>query len=172
MIGGGIYQELKTFTDEEFLHAHGCLDGLLGELEVEVVGEQRLELQTNQGTLGNHGPVLLLDGEEMLMGILVGEDNGLTAKGTNLRATDIKDVAMASQIGQGNIITLSHQTIAETGTIDIKRYLIMLADLIDIIELTGCVEGSKFCGEGDIHQARVDGMILVAIVHVVIEVFI
>ena len=72
LVGGGIDQELIALADEERLHAHRRLDGLLGELEVKVIGEKGFELQTDQGTLGNHGPMLLLDGEEVLVGILVG----------------------------------------------------------------------------------------------------
>ena len=137
MVGGGIYQELITFADEELLHAHRRLDGLLGELEVEVIREQCLKLQANESALGDHSTVLFLNGEEMLVRILMGEDHGLTAKCTDLRATDIEDVAVTGEIGQGDVVAICHQTIAEAGTIDIKGYLITLADLIDVVELTG-----------------------------------
>ena len=86
LVGGGIDQELIALADEERLHAHRRLDGLLGELEVKVIGEKGFELQTDQGTLGNHGPMLLLDGEEVLVGILVGEDHRLATEGADLRA--------------------------------------------------------------------------------------
>ena len=35
LVGGGIDQEFKTLTDKECLHAHGCLDGLLGKLIIQ-----------------------------------------------------------------------------------------------------------------------------------------
>ena len=137
LVGGGIYQKLKAFADEERLHAHRRLDGLLGELEVKVIGEKGFELQTDQGTLGNHGPMLFLDGEEMLVCILVGEDHRLTTEGSDLRAADIEDVAVAGEIGQGDVVAFCHQTVTETGTVDIKRYFVTLADLVDVVEFTG-----------------------------------
>ena len=100
LVGGGIDQELIALADEERLHAHRRLDGLLGELEVEVVGEKGFKLQTDQGALGNHGAMLLLNREEMLVGILVRKYHSLAAKGTNLSSTDIEYVAVACQIGQ------------------------------------------------------------------------
>ena len=43
--------------------------------------------------------MLLLDGEEMLVGLAVGEDDGFATEGADLRAADIEDIAMAGQIG-------------------------------------------------------------------------
>ena len=68
---------------------------------------------------------------------MMGEDHCLATEGSDLRAADIEDVAVAGEIGQGDIIAFCHQPIAETGAIDIKRDLVTLADLIDIVELTG-----------------------------------
>ena len=171
LVGGGIDQELIALADEERLHAHRRLDGLLGELEVKVIGEKGFELQTDQGTLGNHGPMLLLDGEEVLVGILVGEDHRLATEGADLRAADVEDIAMAGEIGQGDVVAFCHQTVTETGPVDIKWYFVTLADLIDVVELTGRIKRTQLGGEGDIYQSRMDGVILVSVVHIVVEVF-
>ena len=141
-------------------------------MEVQIVGKQRLELQADQRSLGNHGPVLLLDGEEVLVGIPMGEDHGLATERTDLRTADIEHVAMASQIGQAHIVALCHQTVAQTGPVDIQGDLVALTDLVEFVEFLGRVERAEFRGEGDIHQSWVHGMVLVAVVHIVVEVFV
>ena len=78
--------------------------------------------------------MLFLDGEEVLVRIMMGEDHRLTAEGTDLRASDVEDIAVAGEIGQGDVVTLCHQTIAEAGTVDIEGNLITPADLIDVIQ--------------------------------------
>ena len=94
LVSGGVYIEFKTSSFEDFLHPHGHLDGMFGKFEIKVVAKQRFKLQTNQRPFGNHSTVLLLDGEEMLVGLAVGEDHRLTAKGTNLRAANIEHVTV------------------------------------------------------------------------------
>jgi len=178
LVGGRVEPELVAFLLEDALHLHGHVDGVTRELEIErcavvVDGrEECLELQSDKGSLGNDGAVLLLDGEEMLVGLAVGEDNGLAAEGTNLRATDIEHVAMAGEIGQGDVVVVGHETIAQTGPVDIKRYVVTAADLIDVVELAGGVERAEFGGEGDVDESWVYGMVFVAVVHVVVEVFV
>ena len=53
--------------------------GVAGNLEIEVVGEQGIELQSEQSALCEYGSMLLLYAEEMLVGIMVGEHHGLAA---------------------------------------------------------------------------------------------
>ena len=141
LVGGGIDQEFKTLTDEKCFHAHGCLDGLFGELLIQqgisLLAKQCLKLQSDEGALGNHGTVLFLDGEEVLVRIMMGEDHCLATEGSDLRAADIEDVAVAGEIGQGDIIAFCHESITESCPVDIQRDLVTLADLIDIVELTG-----------------------------------
>ena len=106
LVGGRVDEELVTFLREDLLHPHGHLDGVFGETEIQDLsrpprrgGEERIELQADKGTLGDDGSVLLLDGEEVLVGFSIGEDNGLATEGSDLRATNIEDIAMAGQIG-------------------------------------------------------------------------
>ena len=112
LVGRGVDVELKSFSDKERLHPHGHLDGMFGELEVEIIGEQRHKLQANKRALRYHGTVLFLDGEEMFVGFAVCEDHCLATEGTDFRTTDIEHVAVAGQIRQGDIVALSHQAVA------------------------------------------------------------
>ena len=52
--------------------------------------------------------MLFLDGKEVLVGLTVSEYNSLATEGTNLGAANIENVAVASQVGQGDVIALSH----------------------------------------------------------------
>ena len=52
--------------------------------------------------------MLLLDGEEVLVGILMGEDDGLATEGPDLRAAYIEHIAMAGEIGQGDVVAFCH----------------------------------------------------------------
>ena len=145
---------------------------MFGEAEIQLVCEQRIELQADERALGDDGSVLLLDGEEMLVCLAVGEDDGLASEGSDLRATDIENITMTGQIGQGDVVAFGHQTIAEAGPVYIERNLVALAHLIDMIQLSGRVEGAQLRGEGDVDETRMDGMILVAVVHIVVEIFV
>ena len=99
LVSGGIYIEFETLALENFLHPHGHLDGMFRKFEIKVVAKQRIKLQTNQCTFGNHGTVLFLDGEEMFVGFAVGEDHCLATEGSNLCTANIKHVTVAGEIG-------------------------------------------------------------------------
>ena len=47
-----------------------------------------------------------------------------------------------------------------------------MAYLIDIVKFLGRIERTEFCGEGDIDQARMYGVVLVAVVHIVVEILV
>ena len=48
----------------------------------------------------------------------------------------------------------------------------MLTNLIQIVELFGCIKRTKLRREGDIHQSWMYSMILIAVVHIVVEILI
>ena len=104
LVGGGFNIELESFPNKDLLHAHGHLDGMLREYEVEVVGEQSIELQSDKSSFGDYSTVLLLDREEVLVGILVSKHYCLAAESANLGATDIEHVAVARQIRQADVV--------------------------------------------------------------------
>ena len=61
--------------------------------------------------------MLLLDAKEVLVGLTVGKDHRLAAERTNLCATDIEYVTVARQIGQGDVATFGHKSVAQSCTI-------------------------------------------------------
>ena len=143
LVGGRVEIELIAVLLENLFHLHGFFYGVTGQLEVEVVGKQRLELQADECALGNDGSMLFLYGEEVLMGIAMRKHYSFAAQGSNLGTADVEDVAMASQIGEGDIIVVGHQAIAKASTVNIKGDVETLTYLIDIVELAGCIEGAQ-----------------------------
>ena len=129
-----------------------------------------MELEADEGALGNDGSVLLLDGEEVLVGRAVGEDDGLATEGAYLGASDIEDVAMTGKEGKGDVALRGHEAVAKAGTVDVEGEVVALADGIEVGELAGAVEGAVLGGEGDIDEAGMDGVIAVAVVLIVVEV--
>ena len=70
---------------------------------------------------------------------------------------------MARQVGQRDVALVGHQTISQACTVDIKRYVVLLAYRVDVVQFAGGIQGSQFGGEGDVHQSGVDGMVAVAV---------
>ena len=73
------------------------------QIEIQIPSEQGIKLKSDECSLGNDGSMLFLNGKEMLVSLAVGKDNSLTAKGSYLRSTNVKNIAMACQIRQGDI---------------------------------------------------------------------
>ena len=73
----GIAIHLITLADEGVTQSHRLIDGMKGNLEVQVVGHQRVKLDAQQTALGHQGTMLLDDGKEMGRCIVVREDNRL-----------------------------------------------------------------------------------------------
>ena len=133
-------------------------------------GEESQELETDEGSLGNDGAVLLLDGEEVLVGGAVGEDDSLAAEGAYLGAANVEDVAVAGEERQGDIALGRHEAVAETGTVDVEGQVVAATDVVETGELLGAVEGAELCGEGDVDQSGMDGMVAVAVVIEVVKI--
>ena len=172
LVGGRVDEELAALLLENLLHAHGHIDGVARQLEIQIVRKQRIKLQTYQCSLGYDGTMLLLDGEEVLVGLTVGEDDSLATEGANLRATNVEDVTVAGQVGQGDVAPLGHQSVAQSGTIYIKRYVVVLAYLIDIVQLLGRIQRTQLRREGDVHQSGEYSMGIVAVVHEVVQILV
>ena len=132
--------------------------------------EEGLELEADEGALGDDGTMLFLDREEVLVGRAVGEDDGLTTKGANLGATDIEDIAMTGKEGKGDVALRGHEAVAKAGSVDVEGEVVALADGIEVGELAGAVEGAVLGGEGDVDEAGVDAVVAIAVVVVVVEV--
>ena len=75
------------------------LVGMGGDTQVEVVGEERIKLHAYEPSLGQQCPVLLDGTEKKARCVAFGEDHRLAAQCADLRASNVENVAVASQIG-------------------------------------------------------------------------
>ena len=168
LVGGRVDIKIVTTFLKHLLHLHCLVNGIAGKVKIEVVGEERVKLHTYQSAFGQECPMLFLDAEEMSVGIVMGEDNSLTAECTHLGAADIEHVAELCQFCHRYLTSFGHQSVAQTGTIDIKRDVKALAYAVDIFKLLATVDRAEFCGEGDIHQSGIDTVGVVAVVDKII----
>ena len=116
--------------------------------------------------------MLLLYGEEVLVGLTVGKHDSLAAQCANLSTANVKDVTMACQVGQRNIAVVGHQAIAQPGAVDIQRNVVALTDLIDVVQFAGSIKCTKFGWESDVDQSRMHGMVAVAVVAEIVQILV
>ena len=94
LVGGRVEVEREACRAQDVLQLFRHVDGMGGDLQVEVVGEQGIELDACQPPLGKQGSVLFDDTEETAGGSTTGEDNGFAAEGTDLGAADVEGIAV------------------------------------------------------------------------------
>ena len=114
--------------------------------------------------------MLFLDAEEMTVGIVVGEDHRLATEGSDFGAADIEHITEAGQLRQGDVTSLGEESVTESGSIYIKRYMEPLAYGIDIFQFLLGIKGAQFGGESDVDQSRIDTVGIVAVVVEIVQI--
>ena len=89
-----------------------CLDCGLSDGLVEVIGEQRIELDAEQPAFGQQGAMLLDDGEKMGNAAFFRQDDGLAQQRAAFGSADIEDITEPGQIRQGQFIGRAGQRIS------------------------------------------------------------
>ena len=145
-------------------------DGILANVQIEVIREQGTKLDTEQTALGQQSPVLLDDGKEMRDQRSIGNDDGLAKQGAAFRAANIENVGQARQVRQGDIVSGAGEGVGQAGTVDVERQVVAVADLADGRELGQRVQRAIFGRLRDIDHAGHDHVLAVAIVQVVFTV--
>ena len=124
---------------------------MAGQVEVQAVLQQRLELDAQQPSLGQHGAPLLHVPAEMGQG--VGEHQSLPEQGAVFRAADGEAVGKGGQIRQGQVVVGGGEGGAQPGAVQIEEQAVGVAALPQGGQLRLCVEGSDLGGVGDVHQS-------------------
>ena len=91
--------ELIAFSTKHLLHPHGHIVAVATDVEVKVVGKQGFKLRPVEMALCHHCAMLLLNAEEVAVGIALGEDNSFATNSTAFRAAYVEGVAMVSKEG-------------------------------------------------------------------------
>ena len=86
LVGTAFHEEGIPRLPDGFADAQSLPDGIPRDVEVEVVGEERFELQSQQATLGQHTAVLLQAVAEVGLPAGVGDDQCFAKQGSYLGA--------------------------------------------------------------------------------------
>ena len=63
-----------------------------------------------------------------------GEDNRFTEQGSAFGPSDIESITECCKIGERNVIFRTGEGIGESGAVNVKSYLIPMAELADFLE--------------------------------------
>lgn len=149
----------ETCIREELSELHGFVNGVLSDAQVESFGKKSIKLNACHTALCQQGTVTFDDGEELTRCIAARENDGFATEGTDFSATYVENVAMMSQPRQVEVTFCRHKPVAEAGTINEERNLVLLADGMNLFDFSSIVNGAKFGGEGDVHHAGIDDVL-------------
>ena len=119
-------ENLIGYTGDQIRHTHFIEDttnlvshtnSMTGNVKVEVILKERLELNTQQAALGQHTALAFDHVTEVLSQDGIGIYNCLAEEGANLGTADVEHVTKPCQVIQAHIIALGNQTIAQAGTV-------------------------------------------------------
>ena len=131
---------------------------MAGHLEIEAVLQQGLELRPQQPALGQHGPPLLFDAEEVGLEGGIGDDQGLPQEGAVLGAADGEGVGEPGQVGEGEIAGGGGEGGAQPGAVQEEEQAVVPAEPGEGGELGLGVDHAALGGVGDLHQPGLDQM--------------
>ena len=93
LVRGGVEQQGIAVGNKDLPDLERHINGVAGNLEIQIVGKQRVKLDTQQTALGQHAAALLHHKAEVLLQCRVHNDHGFTEQRTYLGAADVKYVA-------------------------------------------------------------------------------
>ena len=105
-------------------------DGLFGDLKVQVVGEQHVELDAEQTALGQHAAALLDVVAEIGLDFRVCDDDCFAEQRAHLRAADVEHIAQVAQVAQRHVIFRGGQPVAEPRAVDEEVQSAARADVV------------------------------------------
>ena len=132
------------------LHARGVLVRAASDLEVEIVGEERLELRSEQPPLREHGPVLLHVRAEMGLELVVYDDDGLAEQRAAFRAAAIEHVSETRDVLEGNVAADRLEAVGQARAVDEQVERELVAHRTDGGELGERVDGACLGRHGKI----------------------
>ena len=154
LVGRRVDIRPEAMGGKDALEPRRLVDGMLGDAEIEVVGEEHVKLHTHESPLSQERAMEFHCGEEVGRLVGMGEDNRLAAKRPHLCAPDVEDVAMAGEERQADIVARRHDAVAQASPVNIEGQMVVAANVVDGGKFPGRVERSEFCGERDVDHAR------------------
>ncbi len=127
---------------------------VLRQLEIQVVGEQRVELQAEQPALGKQRAVQFDERGEILGRVAAREHDRLAEHGADLRAADREDVGDARKVVEIRVVRVTCERIAQARAVDEQRHAVVVRHLRERGELGARIHRAVFGRLRDIHAAR------------------
>ena len=137
-----------------------------GDGKIEIVRHQSVKLDTQQPALGQHPAALLDEVAEILFDSRVRNDHRFAKERAHLGAADVEHVAQPGDIRQGQVISLRHQAVAQTGPVQKQVQSQFMAGFTQGGQLRQRVERAQLRGIGDIHQLGLNHVLKAAVVAV------
>ena len=141
-----------SYCAEDLLQLHCHVDGMAADLEIEVIREERVELDAQQAAFREERAVQFDVGEEMGRRAFR-EDHRFAAEGAHFCAADIEDVGQGGDIGERHVGGGAHEAVAEARAVDVEGQGVFVADAAQRRELVFRVERSVFRGVGNVDHA-------------------
>mgnify|MGYP002530616949 CR=1 FL=1 len=161
LVGGGVKEEGVAVLLENGVYLLGHDVGVAGDPEVQVIGEQSVELHAQQTALGQHAAPLLHHKAEVPLQRIVHNDHGFAEQSAHLVAADVEHIAQPRQLRQGQVAIVAGEAVAHPRTIDKEWQAALPAHLVQRRQLRLGVHGAALGGEGDIHHAGHDHVLIV-----------
>ena len=133
LVGRGLEEEGDAFAPQDSNEVLRPLDGVRRDPAIEIVREERVELNAEQPAFCQEGAVLFHRREEVFRGSLR-ENDGFPAEGSDLGSADIEDIAEVFQVREGIVAGRTGQGIAQTGPVDEERQLVLMRNRLDFSE--------------------------------------
>ena len=162
MVRGRIHEETVALFRKTGLQAVGGGNGVFADGEVQVIGEQHVELDAQQPPLCQQC-ALLLDHGHKVRRCAVGEHHSLAAQRTHLGAADVEHIGQPGKVGQCYVCALGSQTVAQPCTIEEQRHLVLLTHSVQGFQLRLGVQGAVLGGVGDVHHAGEHHVVVVVV---------
>ena len=115
-----------------------------------MIGEQSLELDSQQASFGKKRSVLLDLSGQARHHPSAGEYDRFPEQQSAFRTADVEDIAQAAKIRKRDIIFRSSQGVCQSGPVHKERETIFSADTADLFQLFQTVQGSVLGRLGDI----------------------
>ena len=116
LVRGGVHKEAISLFRKTGFQAVSGDNGVFADGEIQVIGEQHIELDAQQPPLCQQCALLLDHGHKMRR-CAVGEHHSLAAQRTHLGAADVKYIGQPCKVGQRHVRALGSQTVAQPCTI-------------------------------------------------------
>ena len=150
LVGRRLREQGNARLRASVLHARGVLVRAACDLEVEVVGEERLELRAEQPPLREHGPVLLHARAEMGLELVVHDDDGLAEQRAAFRAAAVEHVGEPGDVLEGNVAADRLEPVGQARAVDEQVERELVAHRADGGELGERVDGTCLRRHGKI----------------------